>query len=75
MLHRWIVDVAFIRNRIPRHPVLGRIVVNGSNVGDVRAAVDCVSYSLSMGLALAFGVNFFVGRRGSGHGVRGLDEG
>lgn len=50
-LHRWIVDVAFIRNRIPRHPVLGRIVVNGSNVGDVRAGVDCVSY-MCPGLAV-----------------------
>lgn len=42
--HRWIVDVAFIKNHIPRHPVLGRIAIDGPNVGDVRAGLDCISY-------------------------------
>jgi hypothetical protein len=38
--HRWIVDIVFMHNLIPRHPVLDRVVVNGSNVSDMRAGVD-----------------------------------
>ena len=44
MSHRWIVDITFMQHLIPRHPVLGQIAVNGSNVGDVRAGAKCVSY-------------------------------
>jgi hypothetical protein len=42
--HRWIVDVTFMGNLIPRHPRMGRLAISGSNLGDVRAGLDCVSY-------------------------------
>ena len=42
--HRWLVDITFLQHLIPRHPTLGRIAVNGPNVGDARAASECVSY-------------------------------
>ncbi len=45
MSHRWIVDIAFMKNLIPRHPVLGRVAITGANVGDVRAGIDCVSFA------------------------------
>lgn len=42
--HRWLVDITFLEHLIPRHPALGNIAVTGSNVGDVRAGRECVSY-------------------------------
>lgn len=42
--HRWIVDITFMQHLVPRHPILGKIVINGSNVGDARAGAECVSY-------------------------------
>jgi hypothetical protein len=44
MRHRWLVDITFVENLLPRHPALGRVVVHGSNVGDVRAGSDAVTY-------------------------------
>src|SRR5260370_5464678 len=38
--HRWIVDITFMQHLIPRHPSLGHIAVNGSNVGDTRELRD-----------------------------------
>jgi hypothetical protein len=42
--HRWIVDLTFMENLIPRHPALGQRIVTGSNVGDVRTGREEVSY-------------------------------
>ena len=42
--HRWIVDVTFMQNLIPRHPALGRTAVRDPNLSDVRAGAECVSY-------------------------------
>jgi hypothetical protein len=42
--HRWLVDIMFIKNLIPRHPALGRTVVHGPNVEDVRAGREAVTY-------------------------------
>ena len=42
--HRWLVDITFIKNLLPRHPAIGRAVVHGANVGDVRAGIEAVTY-------------------------------
>jgi hypothetical protein len=42
--HRWIVDITFLENLVPRHPALGQRIVTGSNMGDVRTGREEVSY-------------------------------
>lgn len=42
--HRWIVDITFMENLVPRHPALGQRIVTGSNMGDVRTGREEVSY-------------------------------
>ena len=42
--HRWIVDLTFLDNFVPRHPALGQRIVTGSNMADVRTGREAVSY-------------------------------
>lgn len=44
LLHRWLVDITFMEHLIPRHPAIGRIVITGPNVGEVRASKEAVTY-------------------------------
>jgi hypothetical protein len=44
--HRWIVEVAFRKHRIPRHPALGSFIASGPNLAEnsVRASNDGLAY-------------------------------
>ncbi len=42
--HRWLVEIAFAGNQMPRHPVLGRHLASGPNIGPVRAGIDGLTY-------------------------------
>jgi len=41
---RWLIDITFMEQLIPRHPALGQAAIYGSNVGDVRTGIDAVTY-------------------------------
>lgn len=42
--HRWLAEVTFAEHLTPRHPALGRHLVSGHNVGNVRAATNGATY-------------------------------
>ncbi len=42
--HRWMVDVSFVNNLIPRHPSLRTQIISDGNLGAARTTADAVSY-------------------------------
>lgn len=43
--HRWLVELTFEGHRTPRHPALGSHLASSPNLGEVRAAMNGVTYT------------------------------
>lgn len=45
-MHRWLVEVAFLKHRVPRHPALGALVVGHPNLAEtsIRIGNDGLAY-------------------------------
>ncbi len=43
-LHRWVVEVSFLKNLIPRHPALGSAMCYDPNLSDVRSGNGGLTY-------------------------------
>ncbi len=42
--HRWIVEIAYADNPVPRHPILGRALATGHNIYEARVGIDGLAY-------------------------------
>jgi hypothetical protein len=56
--HRWIVEVEFLKNLLPRHPTLGKEICRAPNLAWARAGSDGVSYLCPGALVWGTDVNF-----------------
>jgi len=59
-VHRWIVEVAFLKHRIPRHPALGAFVAAHPNLGEwsVRIGNDGLAYMCPGALVMGVDADF-----------------